>query len=260
MINSLTGTFLICLVLLFLYMSAVFVLATAKKNNSIVDVAYGGAFILIALVTLMTSSDIGAKQLLAASLVTIWGLRLAVHVGTRNWGKEEDFRYKKWRDSWGKFFLIRSFLQTYMLQGLIVFVVSLPVILINSSKASTIGLFDLGGMFVWVVGFLFETVGDFQLSTFIKNPVNKGKLMTKGLWQYTRHPNYFGEATLWWGLFLIALPVPYSFLAVFSPVLIDFLLLKVSGIPLLEEKYKGRADFEEYKLKTSAFFPMLPKR
>jgi steroid 5-alpha reductase family enzyme len=252
------NVFLLATSVLLVFMTTVFVLALFLKDNSIVDVAYGLAFVLACWAAFLSSSS-HPRQILATGLVTVWGIRLAAHILVRKAGKGEDFRYRQWREEWGETFVWRSFLQIFMLQGAVVFVVALPILLIIQNPGNDLGLLDFFGTLIWLFGFSFEAVGDWQLLQFKKNPDNRGHIIQSGLWRFTRHPNYFGEATLWWGLFLIALGAPYGAVAIVSPVLIDFLLLKVSGIPMLEAKYEGNPEFEAYKQRTNAFFPWFPK-
>ena len=181
--------------------------------------------------------------MLVCVLVSIWGIRLAWHIHARNKGKGEDYRYLAWRKQWGNWFYLRSYLQVYLLQGVLLFLISLPLFVINAQGGGSLGLLDFVGVFVWLIGFIFETVGDAQLARFIQNPLNKGKLMQGGLWGYTRHPNYFGEVTLWWGIGIISLSVPYGGWGLLGPVIITYLILKVSGIPLLEKKMEQHPDF-----------------
>jgi steroid 5-alpha reductase family enzyme len=255
------GEIIICAaVAVFIYMTAVFVAALIARDNSIVDIAWGPGFILVALLTLLVGKGLGPRQLLVTTLVTIWGLRLAVYIFRRKLGQGEDFRYAKWRRDWGRWFVPRSYLQIFMLQGIFLLFISYGVMLVNASAPQDLGVLDLAGTAVWVVGFFFEAVGDAQLVRFKRSPENKGKIMTSGLWRFTRHPNYFGEAVMWWGIFLLALSVPSGWTAVVSPLLITFLLLRVSGVTMLEKKYAGDSDFDEYARRTSAFFPLPPKR
>lgn len=244
---------------LFVYMSLWFLVSLIKKRNDVADVAWGLGFVLLAWVSFFLSRDSGARGLLVNALVSIWGLRLAWHIHSRNKGKTEDYRYLSWRKEWGKNFILRSYLQVYVLQGFLLFLIVLPVTVIHKYPAAAPGWFDFFGVAVWLFGFCFEVVGDAQLSHFIKNPENKGKLMQGGLWAYTRHPNYFGEVTLWWGIWLLSLAVPYGGLTVIGPLTITFLILKVSGIPLLEKKMAGHVQFAEYKRRVSVFFPLPPK-
>jgi len=132
-------------------------------------------------------------------------------------------------------------------------------VLVNHDPGGPLGFLDFLGVLVWAIGFVFEAVGDRQLLVFVKNPANAGRILQTGLWRYTRHPNYFGEATLWWGVFFIALSVPYGLFAILSPLTIDFLLLKVSGIPMLEKRWEGQPEFEDYKRRTNALVPWFPR-
>jgi len=246
-------------VFIFLYMSVIFCVALVKKDNSIVDIAWGVGFICVALLTFFLKEGFTARHLIVSGLILIWGMRLALHIALRKKGKGEDYRYAKWREDWGRWFVLRSYFQIFMLQGIFLFVIALPIILVNFSMRETLTLVDILGVGVWCIGFFFEAVGDYQLRRFKKNPASKGKIMTTGLWIYTRHPNYFGEVVLWWGIFLIALSVDNGWLAVLSPLTITFLLLRISGVTMLEKKYKGNPEFDAYAQRTNVFFPWLPK-
>ncbi len=241
-----------------LYMTTWFAFSLLLKRNDIADIAWGMGFVFAAVVSLAAGGYFAPRALLVSLLVLIWGLRLALHIHARNRGRGEDKRYKQWREEWGKWFYPRSFLQIYMLQGVLLVIVSVPVITINASTTTPFSWLDFTGVAVWLIGICCEAVGDWQLLRFMRNPANKGTLMTTGLWRYSRHPNYFGEVTLWWGIYLIALGIPNGWLTIIGPITITFLILKVSGIPMLEKHYEGRADFEEYKRRTSAFFPLPP--
>jgi steroid 5-alpha reductase family enzyme len=251
--------YLILALLLFAYMSLWFVISLVKKRNDVADVAWGLGFVLLAWVSLYLSGASGQRELMVCLLVSIWGLRLAWHIYGRNTGKAEDYRYQKWRKEWGKSFYLRSYLQVYLLQGVLLFMIVLPVLLINKNSETSLGLIDYIGLSVWLFGFYFEAVGDAQLARFTKNPANKGKLMQSGLWAYTRHPNYFGEVALWWGIWLIALAVPNGVFAIVGPLTITFLILYVSGIPMLEIKMEENPEFAEYKRRTSKFLPWPPR-
>ena len=245
---------------IFIYMAIVFVLAAVIKNNSIVDVAWGIGFMIVAIFTFFLEKGFTVRQILVTALVFIWGTRLATHISIRNRGRGEDFRYAQWRKEWGRWFILRSFFQIFMLQAVLLLVIAYPVMLVNHSQERRMTCLDVIGAILWLVGFFFESVGDFQLLKFKQNPENKGKIMSKGLWRYTRHPNYFGEALMWWGIFIIVLSVKNGWTGVISPVLITFLLLRVSGVILLEKKYEGNKEFEEYARRTSAFIPWFPKK
>lgn len=242
------------------YMTSWFIISLIKKRNDVADVAWGLGFIVIVWTSFFLSENSGARGLLVGVLVSIWGLRLAWHIHARNRSKAEDYRYLAWRQEWGRSFYLRSYLQVYILQGFLLFLIALPIMAINKNNGLPLGLLDFVGLIVWTIGFYFEARGDAELAQFLKNPENKGKIMQNGLWAYTRHPNYFGEVTLWWGIWIISLSSSFDFLSIIGPLTITFLILKVSGIPLLEKKYEGRPDFEAYKRKTSVFLPLPPKK
>lgn len=254
-----TTVFLTTAAAILVYMTGWFIAAQIHGRNDIADVAWGLGFILAAAVSLWAGGIYPLRGLLVSGLVLVWGIRLAAHIHSRDRGKGEDPRYRQWREEWGKWFVLRSFLQIFMLQGMLLLTVALPVVFINQAPPTAFGWFDLLGLAIWMTGFSFETVGDRQLLNFVRDPANKGKLMTAGLWRYTRHPNYFGEVTLWWGIWLMTLALPGGWLTILGPITITFLILKVSGIPMLEKRYEDRADFQEYKRRTSAFFPLPPK-
>lgn len=247
---------------LFLYATGLFVLALRAKNNGIADIGYGGAFIVVVFTTLITNIERASVFSLALSLlVLIWGVRLGVRIYKKNRGKPEDFRYRAWRESWGRWFVLRSYLQIYLLQASIAFIIALPVTLALILPADVYADLALIGFGLWLFGFFFEVRGDYELDRFLHDPANKGKVMTLGLWRYTRHPNYFGESMMWWGIALASFAVSGAGLAAFvSPVLITYLLLFVSGIPMLERRFAGNPEWEAYKARTSAFIPLPPKR
>lgn len=137
--------------------------------------------------------------------------------------------------------------------------IGLPILIVGFAKTQHLNVFSIIGLIVWLIGFAFEAIGDYQLSVFLKHRKNKADIMQTGLWKYTRHPNYFGEVLIWWGIFIITLPLQNGFWGIISPLTITFLLLYVSGIPMLEAKYKDDAQFQDYKRRTSAFFPQIPK-
>lgn len=246
-------------IILFGYMTTWFVISVLIKRNDIADIAWGLGFVLLTWVSFAISGNTDARGILVGVLVSIWGARLAWHIYSRNRGKPEDYRYAAWRVEWGSTVYIRSFFQIYLLQGVLLYLVVMPVLFINYSRGGSLGLLDLAGCAVWIMGFLFESIGDAQLAQFIKNPTNKGKLIQSGLWQYTRHPNYFGEVTQWWGIWLIALSIPGGWVSIIGPLTITFLILKVSGIPMLEKKMAEKPEFAEYSKRTSMFIPLPPR-
>jgi steroid 5-alpha reductase family enzyme len=247
------------LFVIIIYMTIWFFIALVKKRNDVADVAWGPGFIVVAVTSLIMAGSFSDRAMIVSSLVIIWGVRLALHIGKRHIGKPEDARYAKWRKEWGKAFLVRSFMQVFMLQGILLIIVAIPIIIINTAPPSPLTILDIAGICIWLLGFTFETVSDWQLSRFLKLSSNRGKIMTTGLWRYSRHPNYFGEVTLWWGISIIALSVPSGWMSIVGPLMITFLILKVSGIPMLEEGFRDNSDFQQYKQRTSAFIP-LPQR
>jgi steroid 5-alpha reductase family enzyme len=266
--------------ILFAYMTVWFIVSLILKRNDVADIAWGLGFVMLAWVSYLIYEPLGIKPLLVNVLVTIWGSRLAFHIFLRNSRKPEDSRYAAWRKDWGVFVYIRSFFQVYMLQGFLLFLIAIPILVINQSHSvlettsivgsvtgvlllpafADVSYLDLLGLSVWLFGFYFEVVGDWQLKQFVSKKQNKGKIMTEGLWKYTRHPNYFGEATMWWGIFILGLASSATLATLISPITITFLILFVSGVPMLEKKYQGRKDFEAYKKRTSVFVPWFSKK
>jgi steroid 5-alpha reductase family enzyme len=241
------------------YMTAFFAVAVARRDNSVADIAWGGGFVLVALLSLHLGVGALARPVLLTVLVFLWAARLAVHILLRNRGRGEDPRYAAWRREWGRWWLPRSYLQVFVLQGAILLVVAAGIIVVNTRSGPGLNALDATGALVVVGGLVFEAVADRQLARFLADPANRGRIMDRGLWRYSRHPNYFGEAAVWWGVFLVALSVPGGWWTVVSPLLITFLLLKVSGVPMLERLMEGRPGWDEYKARTSVFVPLPPR-
>lgn len=240
------------------YMSLLFVISLLRQDNGTADIGYGlGCVVAVSCAAFMEKPQ--WHVLVLCGLVWIWGVRLATRIYRKNKGKPEDFRYKAWRDAWEKNFVVRSFFQIYLLQGVVIYMVALPVILaIVFPKPENLSILTIG-VSLWIIGFLFEALGDYQLDRFIKDPANKGKILTSGLWRYSRHPNYFGESVMWWGIAIAACGVSSLWIVGFlSPVLITYLLLFVSGVPMLEKRWQQNAEWQEYKRKTSVFVPLPP--
>jgi steroid 5-alpha reductase family enzyme len=252
--------FVDAIIIVFIYMILLFCLALYKKNNSIIDIGWGTGFMILALYSFFKTHLYMQRHCIVLAMILLWGLRISLHILCRNWGKPEDSRYASMRKKWGKHRELRSFFQIFMLQGIVMLIIAQPIILINSSFENNLRWVDIVGIVVWLVGFVFELVGDYQLQQFLHDKNNHGHILTSGLWRYTRHPNYFGEATMWWGIFLIALSVPHGWTAIMSPATITFLLLYVSGVPLAEASFKGNVEFKKYAQKTSVFFPWFPKK
>jgi steroid 5-alpha reductase family enzyme len=243
----------------FIYMTAFFVLAVVRRDNSVADIAWGGGFVLVAVVSLHLGAGWLSRPTLLTLLVSLWAVRLTVHILQRNRGRGEDPRYAAWRREWGRLFLVRSYLQVFVLQGAILVLVAAGIIAVNTRSGPGLTALDAVGALVFLAGLAFEAVADRQLVRFLGDPANRGRIMDRGLWRYSRHPNYFGEALVWWGVFLIALSVPGAWWTVVSPLLITVLLLKVSGVPMLERLMEGRPGWAEYKARTSVFVPLPPR-
>ncbi|MBY8991743.1 MAG: DUF1295 domain-containing protein [Candidatus Lokiarchaeota archaeon] len=255
---------------LLVYLFIAFVIGTIKKNNGLMDVFYGPGYFIVALSSLVIYTilinEVNIRQIIVTILVFIWAMRLATYVFIRNRGKPEDYRYQAMRRRWKTNIVLKSFIRVYMFQGLVIFIVAFPVWFVNTSDNPSLKILDFSGItlwlggIIWFIGFLFETLGDYQLYKFKRNPENKGKVMDRGLWKYTQHPNYFGEVIQWWGIFVIALAVPFGFISVIGPFFITYMIIKVSGIRLLNFRYRADDKYAEYKKRTSAFFPWFPKK
>lgn len=225
------------------------------------DTFWGLGFVLIAVVCCTIGKGYEPRRILVTVLTAVWGLRLASHIFWRNKGKGEDFRYRAMRARHGKRFAMVSLYSVFALQGLLMWVISLPLQIGEiSPEPARLTWLDWAGVIVWLIGFGFESIGDLQLARFKAAPKNKGKVMDRGLWRYTRHPNYFGDALLWWGFFLIALSTPAGAWTVIGPLIMTGLLMKVSGVALLEKTLmKTKPEYRDYIRRTNAFFPWLPR-
>jgi len=244
----------VCMVCMWLF-------SIVKKNASLMDIFWGLGFVLIAWNTFFNTEGFVARKVILICLTTIWGLRLSIHILLRNLGKGEDPRYQKMRQKYQPNFWIVSLFVVFGMQGILMLVISLSVQIGQvSSIPSSLTFMDYCGIIIWIIGFFFESAGDYQLKKFIADPANKGRVMNRGLWAYTRHPNYFGEATMWWGLFLIALSTPLGYTAIASPLVITFLLLRVSGVALLEKSMlEENPEYAVYVRSTSSFIPWFRK-
>lgn len=242
-------------------MLGVWLLSLVKKDASIVDTFWGLGFVLTAAVCCAIGEGYEMRRILVTALTAIWGLRLAGHIFLRNKGRGEDFRYKAMRARHGKRFPVVSLYSVFAVQGLLMWVISLPLQIGETSRLpAKLTWLDWAGATIWLIGFGFESIGDLQLARFKGDLKNKGKVMDRGLWRFTRHPNYFGDALLWWGLFLTALSTPSGVWTLISPLIMTALLMKVSGVALLEKTLmKTKPEYRDYVGRTSAFFPWLPR-
>lgn len=246
---------------IFSFVSILFIVSVLIKRNDIADIAWGTGILLVGVTSFLLQTEPNQLTNILLLLVALWGLRLTLRILLRNIKKEEDYRYKKWRDEWGSWFYLRSYFQVYLLQGFLMIVVGYPVLHASVfGSTETVGLLTFVGLLIWGTGYFFEVVGDWQLDRFINSKPAAGTVLSTGLWHYTRHPNYFGEVTMWWGIWVMLAGTSMSFIALVSPLMITYLILKVSGIPMLEKRFEGNTQFEAYKQKTNAFFPWKPKK
>ena len=256
------GVLLQAVLVVFSLMTVLWLVSLAIKNASIVDIFWGVGFVLVAWVTfLQHPGNPAPRSFLLLGLVTVWGLRLSLYILSRNLPKGEDFRYVKWRQEHGKAWWWRSYFQVFVLQGILMLIISVPlVVVISSTSQFSLGWLDALAVLLWLVGFVFEAGGDWQLARFKANPANKGKLLTTGLWQYTRHPNYFGDAAQWWAFYLFAILVG-GWWTVFSPLIMSLLLRNVSGVALLEKTLvDSKPGYRQYVESTNAFIPWFPRQ
>lgn len=250
-------------ILVLVLVTAVFLLAFLLKNNSIMDIAYGLVFVAATLTLYTLFSTHSPIPALVTILVAVWGVRLSARIFKKNFLKPEDRRYQKWREAWAAngslYVLIRSYLQVFVLQGAVIVAVLAPIIITMAGPWYDFGITTYIGLAVWIIGFLFESIADYQLDAFLKKPEHKGKIMDQGLFRYSRRPNYFGESLMWWGLAIIALPYPYGIFAFVSPILITYITAFVTG-PITESLWDGNQDYQEYKKRTSYYVPWFSRK
>jgi steroid 5-alpha reductase family enzyme len=242
-------------------MIATWAISVPLRNASIVDVVWGLGFVGVAWGVRLTGTSNERRQDLLVALATIWGLRLAGYLFWRNHDKPEDFRYRAMRKRWGDRFALISLVTVFALQGALMWVVSLPLQLGQVRDDPGVGWLAWIGVAIWGIGMFFETAGDLQLARFKSDPGNDGKVMDRGVWRYTRHPNYFGDACVWWGIGLVAAESGLGAWGLIGSLVMTVLLLKVSGVAMLERSLRKRKpDYAAYAARTSAFLPMPPKR
>ncbi len=242
-----------------------YAIAALLKDNSIMDIAYGVLFLIIGAVLYAMTVDASIAQKLLMLFLFAWGIRLSLRIYLRKIGKGEDFRYQAWREEWQKkgtaYFYLRSLFQIFVLQGVIILIVSLPIILGLSSTNDAVPWIFMLGSALWAIGYFFESLADFQLDTFAKDPANKGGILSTGLFRYSRRPNYFGEAMIWWGMACVALSMlegVWMYLVFLSPITITYILLFVTG-PMLERKFMTNPEYRKYAAITSYFVPLPPR-
>jgi len=243
-------------------MVLLWLVSLALQNSSIVDIFWGTGFVITAWAAfLLTPNSLAARKILLSVLVTLWGLRLSLYILRRNWGKPEDFRYQAWRKEAGPAWWWLSFFKVFLLQGVLLWIIAAPLLAAQIGvRPDRLTWLDLLAIPLWLTGFTFETVGDWQLRRFKANPSNKGKVLQAGVWRYTRHPNYFGDTAQWWAYYLVALAAG-GWWTIFSPLIMTILLLRVSGVTLLEKTLKAeKPGYKEYAERTSEFIPWFPKQ
>ena len=254
--------YLIAFVSILSMMFVLWIVSSRIKNVSIVDLFWGFGFVIACFIYFLKADGLETRKILLLTMVSIWGLRLSIYLAWRNMGKGEDPRYRKFRQEYGehRYWWISLF-QTFLLQGVLMWLISAPLLgaqYYNAGNALTV--FDFIGVFIWLIGFIFETGGDIQLARFKADPANKGKVLNKGFWHYTRHPNYFGDAAVWCGYAIICISAG-SYIPVLGSVLMITLIIKVSGVALLERTLKvSKPEYKDYIEKTSAFIPWFPKK
>lgn len=242
-------------------MILLWLLSLVWHDASIVDPFWGTGFVIVAVTSSWLNLPPSARTALLVALTAIWGLRLSVYLLRRNWGHGEDRRYQAMRARHGRRFWWVSLFSVFMLQAVILWFVSLPIqVTCSQGEANQLNWLDGLGVLIWTIGFAFEAVGDWQLARFKADPANAGRVMDRGLWRFTRHPNYFGDFCVWWGLYAIAV-AGGAWWTFFSPLAMSFLLLKVSGVTLLEKTITDRRpDYANYQARTNSFFPGPPRR
>lgn len=253
------SSYLLCAGVLACCLATLWLLSVRLEDSSIVDIFWGLGFAIVAWVTCATSSGLLERRLLLSGLTTLWGLRLSAYLARRNLGHGEDARYTAMRKRQGPSWWWKSLFIVFALQGVLLFVVSLPVQVAQHAPGPPIGAFDVIGALLVITGVLFESVGDWQLARFKSRPENQGQIMTRGLWRYTRHPNYFGDFVVWWGLYVIACATSTAWWTIVGPAVMSILLMRVSGVTLLEKTMSKRPGYAAYAARTSAFFPRPPK-
>ncbi len=240
------------------YMAALWLVSLVVRDASIVDTFWGPGFLLSLAVVFPSTEGDPLRRIFLLGMVSLWGLRLAIHLMLRSRGRGEDFRYAKWRRESGSSWWWKSFFQVFLLQGVVLFLLVLPYAFALQDPAP-LSLWNVTGGLLWMTGFLTESVADAQLLSFKRRPGSRGRVMDEGVWRYSRHPNYFGESLLWWGIYLFCL-TPMVWWGFYSPLLLTLLLLYVSGVHLLDENLSRRGPhFREYMERTSAFLPWPPR-
>jgi len=255
------GIYILNLAIIVGWMTILWLMSILAKNVSIVDLFWGVGFVISGALYFILTDEASPRKILILSLVSLWGFRLSLYLAWRNIGKGEDFRYREFRRKYGeKRYWWISFFQTFLLQGVLMWLISAPLLGAQfDSQTADLSWWDLAGILIWIIGFTFESGGDWQLARFKSDPSNKGKVLEKGFWKYTRHPNYFGDAAVWWGFALLSVAAG-SYWPVLGSILMTALIVRVSGVALLEKTLKSdKPDYDDYVRRTSSFLPWFPK-
>jgi len=241
-------------------MTLVWIISVLVRNASIIDIAWGPGFALIGWASCLLGDAATTTRWVLPVLSTAWGLRLGIYLASRNLGKPEDFRYQAMRDHHGTAFAWKSYYRVFLLQASIMWIVSFPLQMGIVYAGSGWTLWHVVGTAVWTIGLVFESIGDWQLARFKRDPENAGRVLDRGLWRYTRHPNYFGDFLVWWGIWIVAAAAPEARWTVVSPVIMSIFLMRVSGVPMLEAALVERKEgYATYIQQTNAFFPWWPR-
>ena len=247
-----------------IYMTAWWVASVVMRRTDVADVGWGLGFVTFAWwgALLIAPEPIGVRVWFMAAFVTVWGVRLAWHIATRNFapGRREDVRYAEMRLRWGSAWPLRSLLTVFLLQGALMWIVASPITVVLASTGPPFGWLDVVAVAAWTAGIAFEALGDAQLREWLAEPTNRGRPLTTGVWGWTRHPNYFGDALAWWGIGLLALSMPYGAFGLVGPAVMTLLLRFVSGVPPLEKRHVGDPEWDAYRRRTPVFWPWPPKR
>ncbi|HMH30966.1 MAG TPA: DUF1295 domain-containing protein [Methylomirabilota bacterium] len=251
-----TQVLIINAILVLVFMTLAFKVSWFRKRLDTVDPAWGLAFVLVAWA--VVAQQPSKRSLLIAILVSVWGVRLALHLGKRSKNNKEDRRYQELSAKWQGNFWLRAYLSIFLLQGVLVWIVSFPVAFAAGNQLEGLAWLSVAGTVVWAVGFIFEAVADQQLANFVADK-NHPKVMRTGLWRYSRHPNYFGELTQWWGIGIIALQTSFGWLGLIGPAVLTILIVFVSGIPPIEKRRVKDPEYRDYQKRTSSIIPLPPR-
>ena len=227
------------------------------RNSSIIDIAWGPGFVLCTGIYVVFTETLSLRLLIVLALVAIWGTRLAVHIFIRNYGKPEDFRYQAFREQAGPSYWWTSYFKVFFLQGLLILIISAPILVISiSGQPAFPTALDIIALGLWLLGMVFEVGSDLQLRRFKMQSQNQSRLLSTGFWSMTRHPNYFGDALVWWGIYVFATSSGAGVITVFAPTIMTILLIRVSGVGMLEPHLiASKEEYRNYMLSTPAFFP-----